>query len=60
MIGAFDLSMDEGCSLFAQLLDTATSLKKINIKKGYNKRSVRVSIDYAVEADPKDASIVPK
>lgn len=52
--------MDEGCSLFAQLLDTATSLKKINIKKGYNKRSVRVSIDYAVEADPKDASIVPK
>ena len=49
MESAFDFSIDEACSLMAQFIDLASSLKECDIRDSGGK-DVRIKIDYAVEA----------
>ena len=58
---ALDFSEDESCELICQLIDTAPCLTKCDIgQTSRNERRVKVLIEYAVEADPEDDSVVPK
>ena len=41
----------EACGLLAKLIDTAPSLKKINIGYQIGKRTVKVLVQYAKEVD---------
>ena len=61
MSHALNFQEKEACELLAQFIDTAPSLKKLNIiQSGEDTLKVGVLIEHAVEADPKDESVVAK
>ena len=59
---AFDFEMDEACELLAELIDSATLLTQYSWLKhpSTNKRDIQVVIEYALEANPEDESVVPR